>query len=276
MALPQEDHHQLVSQERFSQKHIDILKNSICKGATPEEFEVFLMACNKTQLDPFMRQIYAVKRYDNKLKRECFTVQTGIDGYRLIAERTGKYCPGRKPTFTYDEKGQLLAATAYVKKLTKDGTWHEIEAEAYMDEYCQFFTDKNTGEKRPMGMWANMARNQLAKCAESLALRKSFPAETSGIYTKEEMQQADIEDITPRISLEQAAHLEDLFSQCDLDYKNKAFEFLKKVYKVNSLAFLPEEIYLRVRAGVMKNIEQADAKDLANEDENSEIESEVQ
>lgn len=174
----------------FNQEQIDILKNSICKGLSNDELQIFIMACQKTQLDPFMRQIYAVKRYDSRLGKEVMTIQTGIDGYRLIAERTGCYAPGSKPTFEYDDQGAIIAATAYVKKLTQDGTWHIVDTEAYMDEYCQTYFDKKTGETKPMGMWKTMPRNQLAKCAEALALRRCFPKEMSGIYTREEMGQA--------------------------------------------------------------------------------------
>jgi phage recombination protein Bet len=175
--IQQRDH----SPAYFTPQQIDILKNSICKGISNDEFEVFLMACQKTQLDPFLKQIYAVKR---KAKRpdgsfgEVMTIQTGIDGYRLIAERTDRYAPGPEPTYEYNQEGRLISATSYVKKMTADGTWHTVAASAHIDEYCQ-----RNKEGYAMGLWNNMPRTMLAKCAESQALRRAFPAEMSGVYT---------------------------------------------------------------------------------------------
>ena len=172
----------------WAPEKIELLKNTICKGSTNDEFQLFLMTCKRTGLDPFARQLHAVKRWDGSLKREVMTIQTGIDGYRLIAERTGCYAPGREPTYAYDKDGNLLSATAYVKKMTKDGTWHEIAATAYYAEYVQTTKDGN-----PTRFWKQMPHGQLSKCAEALALRKAFPQELSGIYTTEEMAQAQNE-----------------------------------------------------------------------------------
>lgn len=244
--------------KHFNPKQIEILKNSICKGVSNEEFEIFLMACTKTQLDPFMRQIYAVKR---KAKRpdgtwgETMTIQTGIDGYRLIAERTGCYAPGPEPTYIHNAQGELMSATAYIKKQTKDGTWHTVSASAYIDEYCQTTTDRNTGEKKASGMWGNMPRTMLAKCAEAQALRKAFPAEMSGVYTKEEMQQADPVDVTPKISLEQASELDMILSECEDKYKKWVFDYLKKQYNTDNLSDLPADIYQRMKEAAVKNME---------------------
>ena len=32
---------------------LKLLRDTICKGATPQEFELFVHACNRTGLDPF-------------------------------------------------------------------------------------------------------------------------------------------------------------------------------------------------------------------------------
>jgi phage recombination protein Bet len=268
-----------VETQNFNQKQIDILKNSICRGSSNEEFEMFLMACQKTQLDPFMRQIYAVKRKGKKPDGswgETMTIQTGIDGYRLIAERTERYAPGPEPTYVIDGDGNLISATAYVKKLTKDGTWHTVSASAFLEEYCQTFTDKTTGEKKPTGMWVNMPRTMLAKCAEAQALRKAFPAEMSGVYTKEEMQQADVEDVTPKISLEQAHDLKMILDECDDRYKTWVYDYLKKQYKTDNLIELPLEIYDRMKVAAVKNMEQNHAKQRAALPEPELIDAEVQ
>ena len=184
----------LSSNVEWNQKKIELLQQTICKGSTTAEFEVFLHACKRTGLDPFMRQIYSIKRWDSNLKKETMTLQTGIDGYRLIADRSGRFSPGREPTYTYDASGQLVSATAYVKKQTMDGTWHEVSATAFYTEYVQTTKDGN-----PTSFWKRMPHGQLAKCAEALALRKAFPAELSGIYTAEEMQQADNVTISAQV-----------------------------------------------------------------------------
>ncbi|MEN6512249.1 MAG: phage recombination protein Bet [Chloroherpetonaceae bacterium] len=252
-----------VAANHFSQKQIDILKNSICKGSSNEEFEIFLMACQKTKLDPFMRQIYAVKRKAKKPDGswgETMTIQTGIDGYRLIAERTERYAPGPEPTYTFDNNGSLISATAYIKKLTKDGTWHIVSASAFLDEYLQTTLDRQTGEKKPTGLWINMPKTMLAKCAEAQALRKAFPAEMSGIYTKEEMQQADLEELTPKITFEQAADLQMILDECEPDYQKWVHDHLKKQYNIENLAELPLDIYNRLKNAAQKNMEETHKK----------------
>ena len=170
----------------LDREKVELLKTSIFKDSTDDELKLFLYTCNRVGLDPFMKQIYAVKRWDSGLRRETMTVQVAIDGYRLIAERTGRYAPGPETIFQYDDKGRLVSATANVKKLTSDGTWHTVSATVFYSEYCQ-----TTKEGKPNNMWAKMPHTMLSKVAEAHALRRCFPTELSGIYTKEEMDQAD-------------------------------------------------------------------------------------
>jgi phage recombination protein Bet len=241
-------------------KKMQLLKDTFFRGASNEEFMLFAHACDRSGLDPFMKQIYPVKRWDATLKREAVTIQTGIDGYRLIAERTGRYAPGREPTFEYTKEGKLLKATAYVKKLTKDGTWHETSAGAFYEEYCQ-----RTKDGAPNSMWNKMPHSQLAKCAESLALRKAFPAEFSGIYTKEEMEQAEIVSVetsnavveSQPISAEEVSEIKDIFSQCDPVYYSQVMSHLKKSFpNVEGLESLPKNLFERIKAAAKKKAEE--------------------
>jgi phage recombination protein Bet len=262
----------------FNPKQIEILKNSICRGVSNEEFEVFLMACVKTQLDPFMKQIYAVKRKMRKPDGswgETMTIQTGIDGYRLIAERTEKYAPGHEPTYQYDAEGKLLSATAYVKKQTKDGTWHTVSSSAYIDEYCQKGRDGC-----PMGMWANMPRTMLAKCAEAQALRKAFPAEMSGVYTKEEMLQADLPVAemheVQKISQSQSVELEQILDECEEKYKAWVYDWLKKQFHSLSLSDIPLNVYEKLKAAALQNMNQNHEKQRLEYESSKLVSGEVQ
>jgi len=168
----------------LTDSELDLLKRTVCVGASDDELKLFLHICKSTGLDPLMKQIYAIKRGN------IMTYQTSIDGLRLIADRSGNYSPGKESTFTYDEKKQLVSATAYVKKRTADGVWHEVSSCVHMAEY------KPSHQSR---FWASMPHVMLAKCAEANALRKAFPAELSGLYTNDEMEQAK-PDIRPEES----------------------------------------------------------------------------
>ena len=174
----------IIKQSNFSQEQIDLIKRTICKGASDDELELFLYLCKKTGLDPFVRQIYMIPRKSKDSNGNWVTVYqplVSIDGYRLIAERTKSYSPGRESTYVYDKSGGVFSATAYLKKKGSDGTWHEIAATAFHSEYVQKAKDG------PTKFWAEKPHLMLAKCAESLALRRAFPAELSGVYTEEEM-----------------------------------------------------------------------------------------
>ena len=166
----------------FSQSEIETIKENVAQGATDNELKLFLYQCSRTGLDPLSKQIHFIKRGGRA------TIQAGIDGLRAIAERTGKYAGNDDYIYNdtktmYEMAGELpTTATATVHKIV-DGVRVEFAATALWDAYCP--------QGKESFMWNKMPYLMLGKCAEALALRKAFPNDLSGIYSTDEMQQAE-------------------------------------------------------------------------------------
>src|SRR5580765_4598716 len=175
----------------WTREEIDLIKETVAKNSTDNELKLFLIVARKTGLDPFSKQIYCVKRYSRKEGKYTMVIQTGVDGFRLIAERTGQYA-GQLGPFWCGPDGQWTdvwlsknppsaAKVGILRKDFKEAMW----ATANWDAYVQL------DDGKPGYFWQKMGPGQLAKCAECLGFRKAFPQETSGLLGTEEMQQAD-------------------------------------------------------------------------------------
>jgi phage recombination protein Bet len=169
----------------FSREQLELLKTSFGSPLSAGELSYFVEVCKRTGLDPFRKQIYAIKRGGR------MTIQTGIDGFRTIASRSGIY-EGQAPT----------------QWCGKDGVWRDVwlepgpPAAARVGVYRRGFREPLYAVARfasyaQEAQWKSMPDVMIAKCAEALALRRAFPEDVSGLYVHEEMQQADNDQDVP-------------------------------------------------------------------------------
>lgn len=172
-------------------ERLALLRSTLASDLTDQEFLLFAEVCNRHRLDPFARQVHAVVRGQGDRRR--LTVQTGIDGLRVIADRTGNFAGSDEPVFTGEAVTHRcthpLIAKVTVRKIVQ-GTVFDTTREARWSEfYPDHDKDSTTGNGN---MWRKMPHVMLAKCAEAAALRAAFPADLSGLYVDEEMHQADV------------------------------------------------------------------------------------
>lgn len=175
----------------FTAEQVAIIRDTICRPryreATEAELGLFLARCKRTGLDPLAGQIHAVFRQDRRTGGERMTIQVGIDGFRLVAQRTGEF------------------AGSTTEWCGPDGAWRDVWLEPFPPSAarCTAYrivqgrivgqtavaTWAEYGDTR--NVWKGKPSHMLAKCAQALALRSMFPAELSGLYTTDEMDQAE-------------------------------------------------------------------------------------
>lgn len=164
---------------QWTDEQVRVIKQLVCVGATDAELALFAEVCRKTGLDPFSRQIYGIKR------KGQLTIQTSIDGFRLIAERTGKYGGQLGPQWCGPDAVWLDhwlapeppagARVGVIRTDWKEPLWS-------FARFASYSANQN--------LWLTMPEVMIAKVAEANALRRAFPHELSSVYTDDEMDQA--------------------------------------------------------------------------------------
>jgi len=188
-----------VAVRTITEEDVQVLKTTICRGATDAELGLFVATCKHTGLDPFMKQIHAVFRNTNVGTsqkpdwQKVMTIQVGVDGYRLIAARTGQiagmdgpmWSPDGKDWYDFpDPSAQFAKVAIYRKDISRP-----FVAICRMDAYRQ---DNH--------MWKDMGPEQLAKCAEVLGLRRACPAEMAGLPLALDTDEGDDSEPEPPLT----------------------------------------------------------------------------
>ncbi len=168
----------------FSQERTAYIRKHYAPGADDIEFEHFLGVCKARRLNPELKQIYFIKFPDRKNGGHTVSIIASIEGYRLIAHRTGVYLGCSEPKFEYNgtTKKYPISCSITVRKLVGSQI-AEFTSIVFAEEQQNFSGQKSIWEKGPCRM--------LSKCAEAQALRMAFPQDLSGLYIQEEMPTED-------------------------------------------------------------------------------------
>lgn len=208
-------------------KHLELIKTQIAKNATKAELDLFLMMAYRTRLDPLMKQLYFIKYGEGEKAKVSYV--TSIDGYRIIAHRTGLFAGVDLPIYEYDKTGRVTHCAITVHKIVQN----QIVGFGAKVKFSEYNTNQNN--------WSKMPETMIAKVAEAHALRKAFPNDLSGIYTQDEMDQMQIQQQSAQnpekvvmISPAQEDKIKALLVERDVDVE-KIKQYAKNTYRVPSL-----------------------------------------
>jgi len=173
----------------YSGEEIQLIKETVAAGCTETEFALLMQLSKTWQLDPFQKQIWAVKYPNSPAAIFC-----GRDGFLAIAHRSGQFDGMESGTET-DENGKTIG---WCRVWRKDMS-RPFHVRVPLAEYEQ--RDKQGNVTK---FWRTKPQTMITKVAEAQCLRKAFSV--SGLYSPEEFDDAPqqqqvqrpMKDITPQ------------------------------------------------------------------------------
>ncbi len=176
---------------KLSRPQVELIKRTVAKGASDDELRLFIQVCKGANLNPFLKQVFLVPRWDSVATREVRAIQVSIDGFRAIAESSGAYAGNEDPIYDGETEIEVPAKSGPAKKITVPNkatvtVYKMVDGQRYPFVATARWSEYYPGPK--MGFqWHIRPYLMLGKCSEALALRKAFPKLLSGMYAQEEM-----------------------------------------------------------------------------------------
>ena len=212
----------LSTETKWNDDQVNLIKSQIAVGCTDAELALFGQVCQRTGLDPFTRQIYAISRQTwnpaTKVNESKMTIQLGIDGFRSIAAASGLYSGSQ--TYWCGADGQWVDVwlaseypAAAKTEVYRGDSAVPFVAVARFSSYVQ-----TTKDGAPNKIWGKMPELMIGKVSEALALRKAFPQQLSGLYATEEM--------------DQAANPAAVITESDQEIRSQKAQFMGKMHKL--------------------------------------------
>jgi len=180
----------------LSDQDIDVLKRTMLDGYSEAEQESFIRLCQRTQMDPFSKQLYATRRWvkdRNGNKVPTLVPVTSVLGLTAVAARTGQYdgcvITWAGPDGVWKDEwisGEFPVAAKCVV-FHKQRSHPEV-AICRWDGYCGTAFNSATKRREVTDFWERLPDFMLGKCAKAAALRGAFPDQCGNLYASEELQ----------------------------------------------------------------------------------------
>lgn len=159
---------------------------------TDQEVVMFMSLCKYQKLNPFLKEAYLIKFGNSPA-----TIVTGKDVFTKRAKRNPNYAGKQAGIIVEKEDGTIEEREGSMalegEKIV--GGWAKIYIKGYeKPEYASVSFDEYAGRKSDgtlNSQWKSKPATMIRKVAVVQALREAFPEDFGGLYSEEELSQAE-------------------------------------------------------------------------------------
>lgn len=240
----------------YNKEQVELVKNTVAKGATDDELKMFMYLASQYNLDPFKNEIWFMK-YSGQT-----TIMTSRDGYLKYAQASPEFeglmsfVVKEGDTFEIDASEYKVTHKFGTKRGNIIGAWAKCDR-AGKKPFISYVDFKEYNQNNRV--WKKYPSAMIQKVAETFVLKRAFGI--NGLVTQEELQTEDIKVVNNLVTNEQLKEMYELAEGKNAD-ANLIKDYMKENFdKEVSTELTKEEASQMI--GMLQNLE----KNLATEEE---------